>query len=51
MTAMTPVAIDDIPPIGRAEATSLAAVEYARFADLLRALPPAAWDLPTDCTR
>ena len=51
MTAMAPVAIDDIPPIGRAEATSLAAAEYARFAELLRALPPHAWDLPTDCTR
>jgi uncharacterized protein (TIGR03083 family) len=51
MTAMTPTAIEDVAPIGRAEATSLAATEYDRFAALLRALPPAAWDLPTDCTR
>jgi uncharacterized protein (TIGR03083 family) len=51
MAAMTPVPIDDVAPIGRAEATALAATEYARFADLLRALPPAAWVLATDCTR
>ena len=51
MTAMTPMAIEDVAPVGRAEATSLAATEYGRFAALLRALPPAAWDLPTACTR
>src|SRR6476620_8893926 len=51
MAAMSPIAIEDIPPVGRAEATSLAATEYDRFAALLRALPPEAWDLPTDCTR
>jgi uncharacterized protein (TIGR03083 family) len=52
MTAMTPTtAIDDVPPVDRTEATALAATEYGRFADLLRALPPEAWDLPTDCTR
>jgi uncharacterized protein (TIGR03083 family) len=51
MTTMLPTAVEDVPAIGRAEATTLAAAEYARFADLLRALPAAAWDLPTDCTR
>jgi uncharacterized protein (TIGR03083 family) len=51
MSAMTPTAVEDIAPIGRPEATALAQAEYERFADLLRALPPSAWDLPTDCTR
>ena len=48
---MIPKPVADVPPIGRAEATVLATTEYGRFADLLRALPPDAWDLPTDCTR
>jgi uncharacterized protein (TIGR03083 family) len=51
MTTMLTITVEDVPPIGRAEASRLATTEYARFAELLRALPPDAWDLPTDCTR
>jgi uncharacterized protein (TIGR03083 family) len=51
MTTVLPIAVTDVPPVGRLEATALAAAEYDRFADLLRALPGQAWDRPTDCTR
>jgi uncharacterized protein (TIGR03083 family) len=51
MAAMSPIAIEDVPPVDRTEATSLAAAEYERVAALLHALPPETWDLPTDCTR
>jgi uncharacterized protein (TIGR03083 family) len=50
MTAVT-TSVADVPPVDRAEATTLATTEYARFADLLRTLPAEAWGLPTDCTR
>ena len=43
--------VQDVPPIGRAEATRLARVEYERFLALLRALEPDDWSLPTDCIR
>jgi uncharacterized protein (TIGR03083 family) len=51
MAAMSPIGIEDVPPVDRTEATSLAATEFERFGALLRALPPETWDLPTDCTR
>ena len=51
MTAVVRTPVQDVPPIGRAEATQLARVEYERFLALLRALEPDDWSLPTDCTR
>jgi uncharacterized protein (TIGR03083 family) len=43
--------VEDIPPIGRAEAVALARTEYDRFVDLLHGLHDADWAQPTDCTR
>lgn len=37
------------PVLPRQVAMRLAATEYQRFADLLRALRPADWTRPTDC--
>ncbi len=37
------------PALDRATAMRVAATEYTRFADLLRALPASAWSQPTDC--
>jgi uncharacterized protein (TIGR03083 family) len=51
MTAVIRIPVQDVPPIGRAEATQLARVEYDRFLALLRALEPDDWSRPTDCTR
>jgi uncharacterized protein (TIGR03083 family) len=51
MSAVVRVAVQDVPPIGRSEATDLARVEYQRFLDLLRGLDGDAWDRPTACTR
>ncbi len=51
MTTVIPISVERIPPIGRAEAATLAKAEYARLLDLLRGLRPADWEQPTDCTR
>jgi len=51
MAAVTDTQVAAVPPVGRAEAARLARDEYARFLDLLRALRPEDWALPTDCTR
>jgi uncharacterized protein (TIGR03083 family) len=51
MATVMSTSVEDVPPIGRAEANALATAEYARFVDLLRGLEPADWDRPTDCTR
>jgi uncharacterized protein (TIGR03083 family) len=51
MAAVVRIPVQDVPPIGRAEATRLARVEYKRFLALLCALGPDDWDRPTDCTR
>jgi hypothetical protein len=37
MTAVVRIPVQDVAPIGRAEATQLARVEYDRFLALLRA--------------
>jgi uncharacterized protein (TIGR03083 family) len=51
MTSVIRTAVQDIPPIGRAEAAHLARAEYQRFLDMLRGLEPDDWGRPTDCTR
>lgn len=51
MAAVVRIPVQNIPSIGRAEATQLARVEYDRFLALLRHLDPDVWDRPTDCTR
>ena len=51
MAAVIRIPVQDVPPIGRTEATKLARAEYERFLALLRALGPDDWDRPTDCTR
>lgn len=38
-----------LPALSRAEASSLATMEYARFLDLVTVLEPADWARPTDC--
>ena len=46
-----PAAVDvaTIPPISRAESSTLAAAEYARFSALVQQLRPDEFTLPTDC--
>jgi hypothetical protein len=51
MTSVIRTPVQDIPPIGRAEAARLARVEYQRFLDMLRNLGPDDWERRTDCTR
>jgi uncharacterized protein (TIGR03083 family) len=51
MTAMTPIAVQDIPALTRTEVSTLARVEYQRFLDTLRALHPEDASRSTDCTR
>lgn len=51
MTAVVRIPVQDVMPIGRAEATQLARVEYDRFLALLRHVEPDDWNRPTDCTR
>ncbi len=41
--------IERIPAIDRAESATIAATEYQRFVDLLRALDADDWRKPTDC--
>jgi uncharacterized protein (TIGR03083 family) len=49
-TATGTVDVETIPPLGHDEAMALAATEYERFVDVVRALRPEDWDKPTDCT-
>jgi uncharacterized protein (TIGR03083 family) len=42
--------VEAITPIGRGEVEALAATEYRRVADQLRALGPADWSEPTACS-
>src|SRR4029453_13003047 len=51
MTAMTPTRIEDIPVLRLPEADRVAATEYQRYLDQIRALRPEDWGKPTDCTR
>jgi uncharacterized protein (TIGR03083 family) len=51
MAAVLRTAIQDVPPIGRPEATRLARTEYERFLGMLRGLDRDVWERPTDCTR
>jgi uncharacterized protein (TIGR03083 family) len=51
MTAVIRTAVQDLPPITRAEAEQLARTEYRRFLDTLRGLDEDGWARPTDCTR
>ena len=46
---MTAVNEPRTPVLPREAAMRLAAAEYQRFADLLRALRPGDWTRPTDC--
>jgi uncharacterized protein (TIGR03083 family) len=46
---MTATPTETIPPITRVEAQTLAATEYARLVELLRALSTDDWAKPTDC--
>ncbi|MCU1344201.1 MAG: uncharacterized protein JWL70_467 [Acidimicrobiia bacterium] len=47
---MTATAVDEIKPIGRAEARTLAATENARLLDLLQSLHDTDWSTPTVCS-
>lgn len=47
---ITTTNVSEIAPIARTEARTLAAVENQRLLDLMRALEPADWSKPTDCT-
>jgi uncharacterized protein (TIGR03083 family) len=51
MTAMTPTRVEDIPVLRLPEANRVAATEYQRYLDQIRALRPEDWSKPTDCTR
>ena len=45
----TATRVEEIPAIDRHEAATIAATEYRRFVDLLRALGPDDWSKPTEC--
>jgi uncharacterized protein (TIGR03083 family) len=45
----TSTRVEEIAAIDRHEAATIAATEYQRFADLLRALGPDDWSRPTEC--
>lgn len=49
MTTTSTTRVQDISPLSRDEAMDLAAAEYDRFLDLLRALTPETWRRPTEC--
>jgi uncharacterized protein (TIGR03083 family) len=51
MSAVIRTAVQDVPPIGRPEAVTLARAENQRFLEMLRGLDGDDWDRPTDCTR
>jgi uncharacterized protein (TIGR03083 family) len=46
---MTGTRVDEVPPVTREDAGSLAATEYQRLADQLRTLDGDDWARPTDC--
>lgn len=46
---MTPIRLEDVTPIGRADAEQFAATETGRMVDLLRSLDRDEWTRPTDC--
>jgi len=46
----TSTRVDQIPPLDRAEAASIATAENDRFVDLVRRLQAGDWSKPTDCT-
>jgi uncharacterized protein (TIGR03083 family) len=46
----TVVSVTDTPPLGRAEAATLAAAENQRIVALVRSLMGADWSQPTDCS-
>jgi uncharacterized protein (TIGR03083 family) len=48
---MSPIRVADIPVLRLPEADHVAAIEYQRHLDQIRALGPNDWDKPTDCTR
>ena len=49
MTTTNTTRVQDIPPLSRDEAMTLAGTEYDRFLDLLRALRPDEWRRNTEC--
>jgi uncharacterized protein (TIGR03083 family) len=49
MTTTSTTRVQDISPLSRADAMSLAAAEYDRFLDVLRSLRPEEWRRPTEC--
>jgi uncharacterized protein (TIGR03083 family) len=51
MAAVIRTAVQDVPPVRRAEAEHLARSEYRRFLEMLCTLGPEDWSRPTDCTR
>jgi len=50
MTSVISGAVDEIPPLGHDDATSLAEAEYARLLAVVDTLSPQDWLRPTDCT-
>lgn len=46
---MTTTPVEEIPPVTRSEAESLAAAEYERVVEQLRSLSGEDWTRPTDC--
>jgi uncharacterized protein (TIGR03083 family) len=45
----TATRVQDIEPLSRSDAMTLAGDEFARFLDLLRSLTPDEWQRPTEC--
>jgi uncharacterized protein (TIGR03083 family) len=50
MTTTTTTRVEDVPPIGRAEAAALTSLEHQRVLGLLRSLDDDDWTRPTACT-
>jgi uncharacterized protein (TIGR03083 family) len=46
---ITPVSVEQVPPLGRREAAVVAAAENERFVDIVRSLHAEDWAKPTDC--
>ena len=51
MSSVIPTRVDDIPVLRLPEADHIAATEYQRYLDQIRALHPSDWGKTTDCTR
>ena len=49
MTSTDVIDVESIPPVGRSDAQDLAATEYDRLVEQLRALDGDDWRQPTDC--